>query len=109
MGFRAVENLKPLLNKARERKIPIIYTTGLNSISNSIPIGISRKVIVNPRPEENEIVNEIKPKEGDIVVPKGKASVFFGTTILTFLNHNAIDTLIITGTTTSGCVPRDSC
>jgi nicotinamidase-related amidase len=104
MGFRAVENLKPLLNKARERKIPIIYTTGLNSISNSIPIGISRKVTVNPAPEDNEIIRDIAPKEGDIVVPKGKASVFFGTTILTFLNRNRIDTLIITGTTTSGCV-----
>jgi maleamate amidohydrolase len=104
MGYKAVENLKILLEKARNCKIPIIYTTGLNSISKSIPIGISRKVLVNSKPKENEIVEEIKPKDGDIVVPKGKASVFFGTTILTFLNHSSIDTLIITGTTTSGCV-----
>ena len=104
MGFKAVTHLKILLEKARIRNVPIIYTTGLNSISNSMPIGISRKVIVNPAPEENLIVEEIRPHEGDIVVAKGKASVFFGTTLLTFLNRNHIDTLIITGMTTSGCV-----
>ncbi|MDA4130341.1 MAG: isochorismatase family protein [Thaumarchaeota archaeon] len=105
MGFKAVTNLKILLEKARSRKVPILYTTALNSISNSIPIGISRKVLVeNPKPEENMIVDEIAPHDGDIVVPKGKASIFFGTTILTFLNRKHIDTLIVTGMTTSGCV-----
>ena len=104
MGFRAVENLKPLLEKARIRRVPIIYTTGLNSISNNLPVGISRKVVVNPQPRDNEIVEEIQPQKGDIVVPKGKASVFFGTSILTFLIRNCIDTLIVTGMTTSGCV-----
>ena len=104
MGFEAVKNLKPLLGKARESRVPIIYTTGLNSISNSQPIGISRKVVVNPKPQENEIVDEIKPFPEDVVVAKGKASVFFGTTILTFLTRHNVDTLIITGATTSGCV-----
>ncbi len=104
MGFEAVKNLKPLLERARAYDIPIIYTTGLNSISNGQPVGISRKVIVNPERWENEIVEIIKPESRDIVIPKGKASVFFGTTILTFLTHNNIDTLIVTGATTSGCV-----
>ena len=104
MGFEAVKNLKPLLAKARELRVPIIYTTGLNRLSNSQPIGISRKVRVNPAPHENQIVDEIRPHPDDIVVAKGKASVFFGTTILTFLNGHSIDTLIITGATTSGCV-----
>jgi maleamate amidohydrolase len=104
MGFKAVTHLKTLLENARTHKVPIVYTTGLNAISNSMPIGISRKVVVHPQPEENKIVDEIAPQEGDVVVAKGKASVFFGTTLLTFLNHHHIDTLIITGMTTSGCV-----
>jgi len=105
MGFQAVKHLKILLEKARSRNVPVVYTTGLNSISHSIPIGISRKIIVeNPKPEENMIVQEIAPQEGDIVVAKGKASIFFGTAILAYLNRNHIDTLIITGTSTSGCV-----
>lgn len=104
MGFNAISNLKPLLEKARKYAVPVIYTTGLNSISEGQPTGISRKVTVNPQPRENIVVDEIKPQPGDIVVPKGKASVFFGTTILSFLIRNNIDTLIVTGATTSGCV-----
>lgn len=105
MGLEAVKHLVPLLERARSHGVPIIYTTGLNSISNTMPIGISRKVVVPyPGPRDNEIVEEIKPHASDIVVPKGKASVFFGTTILTYLNRNGVDTLIVTGATTSGCV-----
>ena len=104
MGLDAVRHVKLLLDKARARKVPIVFTTGLNTISHSMPIGVSRKVVVHPKPEENVIVKEIAPQEGDVVVAKGKASVFFGTTLLTFLNHQHIDTLIITGMTTSGCV-----
>jgi maleamate amidohydrolase len=99
-----VSYVKILLEKARRRNVPIVYTTGLNTISDSMPIGVSRKVVVHPQPEENVIVEEIAPKDGDVVVAKGKASIFFGTTILSFLNHNHIDTLIVTGMTTSGCV-----
>lgn len=104
MGFSAVKSLKQLLEKARAHRVPIVYTTGLNPVSNGQPIGISRKVIVNPKPSDNEIVDEIKPQPGDIVVAKGKASVFFGTTLQAFLIRNNIDTLIVTGATTSGCV-----
>ena len=87
MGFKAVTHLRNLLEKARLHKVPIVYTTGLNAISNSMPIGISRKIVVHPQPEENKIVDEIAPHEDDVVLAKGKASVFFGTTLLTFLNH----------------------
>ncbi len=104
MGFKAVTHLGNLLEKARRHTVPIVYTTGLNELSNSMPIGISRKIVVHPQPEENKIVDEIAPHEDDVVIAKGKASVFFGTTLLTFLNHNDIDTLIVTGMTTSGCV-----
>jgi maleamate amidohydrolase len=49
-------------------------------------------------------VKEIRPHQKDVVIAKGKASIFFGTPILSVLNHFAVDTLIITGATTSGCV-----
>lgn len=104
MGYRAVDNLKPLLDSARRHDVKIVYTTGLNNISNGQPIGISRKVIVNQEPKENEIIEEIKPQPTDIVVPKKTLALPFGTTILTFFTRNNIDTLIVTGATTSGCV-----
>jgi len=104
MGVSAVRNLVPLLSVAREKRIPIIYTTGLNSVANTVSPGISRKVVVDPKPHENEIVKEIEPRSGDVVIAKGKASIFFGTPMLSVLNHYGVDTLIITGAMTSGCV-----
>src|SRR6266705_417337 len=52
----------------------------------------------------NEIVEEIAPQAGDIVVRKQKPSAFFGTPLISMLNEVHADSVLITGTTTSGCV-----
>jgi maleamate amidohydrolase len=104
MGEAAVKQTALLLEKARQKGLPIIYTTGLNSVSNLVSPGISRKVSVHPTPHENEIVSDLKPRDGDVILAKGKASIFFGTPMLSILNHYGVDTLIVTGAMTSGCV-----
>jgi nicotinamidase-related amidase len=52
----------------------------------------------------NEIVHEIAPQDGDIVILKDKPSVFFGTPLMSYLHELQVDTLLVAGTTTSGCV-----
>ena len=52
----------------------------------------------------NEIVNEIKPGPTDIVVRKIKPSGFFEAPMMSYLTNFGADSLIVTGTTTSGCV-----
>ena len=52
----------------------------------------------------NEIVTEIAPQQGDIVVRKQKPSAFFGTPLISMLNEVHADSVLVTGTTTSGCV-----
>ena len=52
----------------------------------------------------NEIVAEIAPRPQDIVVYKQKPSGFFGTNMASYLTLLGCDSLIVTGTTTSGCV-----
>jgi nicotinamidase-related amidase len=49
-------------------------------------------------------VKEIAPQRRDIVVLKSKPSAFFGTPLLSFLVCLGVDSLLLTGTTTSGCV-----
>ena len=51
-----------------------------------------------------EFVAEIAPIDGDVVLPKRHASAFFGTALASYLIDFEIDTLIVTGATTSGCV-----
>ena len=45
-----------------------------------------------------------RPREEDVIVYKNKSSAFFGTPLDAWLRYNAIDTLIVCGMTTSGCV-----
>ncbi|MGA0315509.1 MAG: isochorismatase family protein, partial [Alphaproteobacteria bacterium] len=46
----------------------------------------------------------IAPSSKDLVIRKLKPSAFFGTPLMAFLNDLGADSLIVTGTTTSGCV-----
>ena len=50
------------------------------------------------------IVTPIAPEPQDIVVLKQKPSGFFGTNMASYLTLLGCDSLIVTGTTTSGCV-----
>jgi maleamate amidohydrolase len=52
----------------------------------------------------NEIVTPIAPGPQDIVVYKQKPSGFFGTNMASYLTLLGCDSVIVTGTTTSGCV-----
>jgi ureidoacrylate peracid hydrolase len=51
-----------------------------------------------------EIVDALKPKPGDIVIPKTRYSVFFNTNIDSFLRARGIRNLVFTGIATNVCV-----
>src|SRR4029077_15488779 len=53
---------------------------------------------------DTTIVWDIGPQPEDLVIPKRGASGFFGTSLIRDLNEMDIDTVLVTGTTTSGCV-----
>jgi nicotinamidase-related amidase len=47
---------------------------------------------------------QLTPRPDEYVLGKAKASAFFGTPLLAYLTKHRIDTLVVAGTTTSGCV-----
>jgi maleamate amidohydrolase len=113
-GWEGVANIQKLLTKGREVGVPIIYTTGTTrsrrgtSWANRAREQASQGVL---SPEElqhehigNTIVEDIGPQPEDLVIPKRGASGFFGTSLVRDLNEMDIDTVLVTGTTTSGCV-----
>lgn len=56
-------------------------------------------------PEEGyKFVDIIAPEAGDILLPKRHPSAFFGTALLSYLIERQVDTLVVAGCTTSGCV-----
>ena len=113
-GWRGVANIQILLDSARERGVPIIYTTGLNPTrrgahwANRARTEESLSLLSADELEHqrtgNRIVDEIAPRAEDIVIEKRGPSGFFGTPLVSYLNELDVDTLIVAGTTTSGCV-----
>ena len=110
----AMPYLKSLIDKAHEKGIPVIYTTGVRrednwdngswSWKNSRSDEDDKTVKPPSNLDGNEIVAEIAPAPQDIVVLKQKPSGFFGTNMASYLTLLGCDSVIVTGTTTSGCV-----
>jgi maleamate amidohydrolase len=108
-GLRAISKL---LAVARAKGLPIIYSTGTRRPdawdAGSWAWKNSRTTERPPAPQGtvngNEIVAEIAPQPSDIVICKQKPSVFSGTPLRSFLTLLGADSVIVTGTTTSGCV-----
>ena len=112
VGWRAVKAIKQLLAEARPLSVPVIYTTGYVFKADSergawaYRFTEEQKEMISSfdNPDLHEIVDEIAPQEGEVVIRKAKPSGFFGTQLVSILNHDHIDTLIITGMATGGCV-----
>ena len=109
-GWEGVKRIRELLEAARKKHLPTFYTTGHEGGSS---VAYGRWHDKNSRGGEdlgnkwakgNDIVAEIAPHDGDIVVRKQKPSAFFGTPLMSMLNEVHADTVLVTGCTTSGCV-----
>lgn len=51
-----------------------------------------------------EFNDRLQPRPGDILLPKNHPSAFFGTPLASYLIDLGVDTLVVTGCATSGCV-----
>lgn len=69
----------------------------------SAPDGRAGRILVRDT-WNTEIISELAPQEGDIVVPKHRFSGFFETDLDAILKERGATTLVFTGCTTSVCV-----
>jgi nicotinamidase-related amidase len=105
IGWAAARNIARLLTFFRERRWPVIYP--YVSPKESFDKGrLSEKVPALMTVAKNgyDFMAEIAPADGDILLPKKHPSAFFGTPLTSYLVDLGVDTLIVTGCTTSGCV-----
>jgi nicotinamidase-related amidase len=111
-SWPAVAAIRTLIDKAHEKGVPVIYTTGVRRDDNWDSGSWSwknsrseeRKAVPKTNLDGNQIVDEIAPGPKDIVIYKQKPSGFFGTNMASYLTLLGCDSVIVTGTTTSGCV-----
>ena len=104
----AIRQTKNLLELSRQKYLPIAYTRIIYAEDGSNAGIFAEKA---PKLKEltknnplSQIVSELKPISGELIVDKTEASGFHGTELLRWLTLHNIDTLIISGCTTSGCV-----
>jgi nicotinamidase-related amidase len=106
VAWQAVRVVQPVLAAARVAAIPVFFTRIAYADSDASPFAAKRGA-----PEYfalgslgTKIVDELAPLDTELVVTKPAASAFFGTTFDEQLRALDIDTLIVAGLSTSGCV-----
>ncbi|WP_041840944.1 isochorismatase family protein [Actinoplanes friuliensis] len=110
LGSRAaVDGCAELLGVARAAGIPVVHTrvayaadlTDGGLFVRKVP-GLA--VLAEGAGHLGEFVPELEPGAGEVVVVKQYASGFFGTSLAATLTARGIDTAVIAGVSTSGCV-----
>jgi maleamate amidohydrolase len=104
-----IEAIKPLLAIAHERKFPVIFSTVMYEDADFKDAGIwalKQKGVITLKAGTDgvKVDPRLDCRPSDTVLVKKYASCFFGTDLVPRLLAHRIDTLIVTGCTTSGCV-----
>ena len=107
-AWAAVRITGNLLTEARESGVPVLYTRNVQKRTMKFDSFAGKstwdKSATLDNAEGSRIVSEIAPQDGDLVLDKSYASAFFGTPLVTYLVGLGVDTLLICGVSTSGCV-----
>jgi maleamate amidohydrolase len=115
-AWDALPRIQRLLAVARERGLAVVHVTGLDGAgmlgwSEAAHGGIGRGGVTRTtaaslerQKRRYDIVDELAPIPGEVVLRKTAPSAFNGTPLLHHLNSLGTDTLIVAGESTSGCV-----
>jgi len=94
-----------LLGACRDADVPVIYSTSDPDFKAAFGNATKRGVDATDFEKlATQFPEMIKPQEGEFIVRKARASAFFGTHLITYLVRKNIDCLLVTGTSTCGCV-----
>jgi maleamate amidohydrolase len=105
----AIDHTETLLAVARHLDLPIAYTVHCYAEDGSEDSLFNLKM---PRLRDGlargsravQVVDQLRPRPGERIVEKHFPSAFFGTDLAGWLAMKQVDTAIVTGCTTSGCV-----
>lgn len=104
-GWAAVHAMVPLIAAFRARSLPVLYP----HVAMKEPSERGRweemvPGVLKVGARGYEFVAEIAPVPGDIRLPKLHPSSFFGTPLASHLINLGVDSVVVAGCTTSGCV-----
>ena len=118
-AWQAIPHLQRLLGAARAAGIPVVHVTGLHQQDSGV-VGWAEHPL-RTRSEANadaalaerqrrrfDIIEHVAPLPGEAVLRKSAPSGFFGTLLMPHLHAHGVDSIILVGESTSGCV-RATC
>ena len=100
-AWKALELTRQLFAAVRAAGIPMIYTT---RHADTDGVHSTHRTMQSETEELFHIKEELEPVRGDLVIYKERASGFFGTPLIAHLHKFGVESLIICGESTSGCV-----
>ena len=109
-AWDAVDRIAKVLAKARQVGIPVYYSqSGALPGEERFDSFARKRAGSTPPPEDQpwpayDIIADLAPQPGEIVIKKRYASPFLGTSLVNFLIADQIDTLLVCGFVTAGCV-----
>lgn len=104
-AWDAVGNIEKLLEVFRRNDWPVLYPHVAPKFGfDQGALGAKVPAIMNIASKGYEFVEEIAPRDGDVLLPKKHPSAFFGTPLASYLVQLGVDSLVVVGCSTSGCV-----
>ncbi len=106
-AWQAVPHIRRILETARSKGAPVFYTRQVHIRAGFDNFAL--KAHRDPGAYQDGakgtlIVDQLAPQPGELVIDKTGASAFKGTPLATYLVRSKVDSLIILGGTTGGCV-----
>lgn len=108
-GWEALPHIQRFLGEARDLGVPVVHITGMGGMPGwreATPRGGKRE---DPAAQERlnrryDIMAGVTPIDGEVVLRKVSPSAFLGTPLVNHLVGLGVDTVVIAGESTSGCV-----
>ena len=101
-AWAAIPPTQRLFAAARAAGLPIFYTSA--AIGPGHVHATNRQVGLAAADDDYAIFEAFAPRDGDTMIVKERASGFYGTPLVAHLTKLGIDSLIVCGESTSGCV-----
>lgn len=104
-GWDAIAKIAPLAELARRQGVPVVYPhVAPKGRLDAGRTGAKIPSLMEVDARGYDFPAEVAPHDGDLLIPKRHPSAFFGTALVSHLIDLGVDTVILTGCTTSGCV-----
>ena len=105
---QAIAQSARLLAAARRLSLPVAFTrvvyADAGSDASVFTLKLPGLLALTENAAASQVVDALAPTSGEYIVRKTQPSAFFGTELVGWLAQKRVDTVLVTGCTTSGCV-----